>query len=164
MKVLKFGGTSVGSIESILKVKQIVESQKEPVIVVVSALGGITDQLIKVSNAAVAGGDSYLTILSDIISRHEQMIQAVIPAGEGQNRLMRQVKGLLDEMANILKGVALLQDLSPNPPARCPGQRWVWSRCTKAHRFGNYKPPPCPYGFPWPPMPPAGLLQTGSAW
>lgn len=113
MKVLKFGGTSVGSIESILKVKQIVESQKEPVIVVVSALGGITDQLIKVSNAAVAGGDSYLTILSDIISRHEQMIQAVIPAGEGQNRLMRQVKGLLDEMANILKGVALLQDLSP---------------------------------------------------
>ena len=48
MKVLKFGGTSVGSVESILNLKKIVESQKEPVIVVVSALGGITDKLIGV--------------------------------------------------------------------------------------------------------------------
>lgn len=113
MKVLKFGGTSVGSIDSILKVKQIVESEKEPVIVVVSALGGITDQLIKVSNMAVAGGDDYLTLLGDIICRHETMIKAVIPAGEQQTRVWKQVKSLLDELSNILRGVSLLQDLSP---------------------------------------------------
>ena len=49
MKVLKFGGTSVGSVESILSVKKIVEAEEEPVVVVVSALGGITDKLIKTS-------------------------------------------------------------------------------------------------------------------
>ena len=52
MKVMKFGGTSVGSVESILNVKKIVESQTEPVIVVVSALGGITDSLIRASSMA----------------------------------------------------------------------------------------------------------------
>ena len=55
MKVLKFGGTSVGSVESIMSLKRIVESQKEQVIVVVSALGGITDKLIATSKLAVAG-------------------------------------------------------------------------------------------------------------
>ena len=49
MKVMKFGGTSVGSPSSILKVKSIVEAVSEPVIIVVSALGGITDKLIKAS-------------------------------------------------------------------------------------------------------------------
>ena len=49
MKVMKFGGTSVGSVNSILSVKQIVEAVEEPVIVVVSALGGITDKLINLS-------------------------------------------------------------------------------------------------------------------
>lgn len=49
MRVLKFGGTSVGTAESLLRVKQIIEERKEPVIVVVSALGGITDRLIMTS-------------------------------------------------------------------------------------------------------------------
>ena len=49
MKVLKFGGTSVGSVNSILSVKKIVEAIEEPVIVVVSALGGITDKLLATS-------------------------------------------------------------------------------------------------------------------
>ena len=52
MKVLKFGGSSVGSVNSILSVKKIVEAVEEPVIVVVSALGGITDQLIHTSQMA----------------------------------------------------------------------------------------------------------------
>ena len=49
MKVYKFGGTSVGSVESIMSVKKFVEAEEEPVVVVVSALGGITDKLIKTS-------------------------------------------------------------------------------------------------------------------
>ena len=59
MKVLKFGGTSVGSVESILSVKKIVEAEEEPVVVVVSALGRITDKLIKTSKLALAGDLSY---------------------------------------------------------------------------------------------------------
>ena len=55
MKVIKFGGTSVGSANSILSVKRIVEAVEEPVIVVVSALGGITDKLINTSKMAAAG-------------------------------------------------------------------------------------------------------------
>ena len=55
MKIMKFGGTSVGSVDSIQRVKQIVEAEKEPVIVVVSALGGITDQLIRTAAMAARG-------------------------------------------------------------------------------------------------------------
>ena len=81
MKVLKFGGTSVGSVESILNVKKIVENQTEPVIVVVSALGGITDKLIKTSQMAYEGDSQYLKSYYDILERREQMIEAIIPAG-----------------------------------------------------------------------------------
>ena len=61
MKVLKFGGTSVGSVESILSLKQIVtkEAKSQPVVVVVSALGGITDKLIATSKLALAGDERY---------------------------------------------------------------------------------------------------------
>lgn len=59
MKVLKFGGTSVGSVKSILSLKRIVENEarRQPIVVVVSALGGITDQLIATSRLAVSGKD-----------------------------------------------------------------------------------------------------------
>ena len=59
MKVMKFGGTSVGSVNSILSVKQLVEAVEEPVIVVVSALGGITDKLINTSQMAASGDSAY---------------------------------------------------------------------------------------------------------
>lgn len=55
MKVLKFGGTSVGSAENIRRVKEIVESQEGDVIVVVSALGGITDKILNAAKMAVLG-------------------------------------------------------------------------------------------------------------
>ena len=66
MKVLKFGGSSIGSVESILSVKRIVEAQSESVIVVVSALGGITDQLIRTSQMAVEGNLDYQTSYEEI--------------------------------------------------------------------------------------------------
>ena len=59
MKVMKFGGTCVGSVNSILSVKRIVESANEPVIVVVSAVGGITDKLINTSKMAAVGDSAY---------------------------------------------------------------------------------------------------------
>lgn len=67
MKVLKFGGTSVGSVESIKNVKKIVEACDEPVIVVVSALGGITDKLIETARLAGTGDSEYLTHFKEII-------------------------------------------------------------------------------------------------
>ena len=78
MKVLKFGGTSVGSVESILNLKKIVEACDEPVVVVVSALGGITDKLIGTSKLAVTGDTAYLTSYNEMVERHHAMIEAII--------------------------------------------------------------------------------------
>ena len=78
MKVLKFGGTSVGSVESIMSLKKIVENQPEQVIVVVSALGGITDKLIATSKMAVAGDKAYMEEFEAMVKRHHDMIDTII--------------------------------------------------------------------------------------
>lgn len=113
MKVMKFGGTSVGSVNSILSVKKIVESAGEPVIVVVSALGGITDQLISTSRMAATGDAAYEGAYREIVRRHEEMVKGVIPAGETQTLLHYQVNELLDELKDIFQGIYLIKDLSP---------------------------------------------------
>lgn len=113
MKVMKFGGTSVGSVNSILSVKKIVEAAEEPVIVVVSALGGVTDQLINTSKMASAGDSRYEGEFREIVFRHVEMIKAVIPAGEKQQDLQRRVGELLNELKDIFQGIYLIKDLSP---------------------------------------------------
>lgn len=117
MKVLKFGGTSVGSVESILSVKRIVEAQDEPVIVVVSALGGITDQLLRTSQLAVSGDVTYLTAYAEMAERHHTMIDAIIPAGPVRDGLICTVDSLLEELRSIFQGVYLIRDLSPKTQA-----------------------------------------------
>ena len=117
MKVLKFGGTSVGSAESILNVKKIVEAEQEPVIVVVSALGGITDRLIKTSQLALAGDTTYLTEFEEMATRHYQMIDAIIPEGKDKDSLVDTVTALLEELKSIYQGVYLIRDLSPKTSA-----------------------------------------------
>ena len=92
MKVLKFGGTSVGSAESILNVKKIVESQTEPVIVVVSALGGITDKLIQTAQMALEGDLRYQKVFLEIVGRHEKVIREVLPAGSARGELLTIVR------------------------------------------------------------------------
>ena len=88
MKVLKFGGTSVGSVNSMLSVKKIVEAVDDKVIVVVSALGGITDKLINTSKMAAEGNDEYEKGLKEIVNRHIEMVYTVIPAGRGREILL----------------------------------------------------------------------------
>ena len=117
MKVLKFGGSSVGSVESILNVKRIVEAQTEPVIVVVSALGGITDKLIRTSQLAVSGDVAYLTAFAEMAQRHHAMIDAVIPAGAERDGLIRLIDSHLEELRSIYQGVYLIRDLSPKTQA-----------------------------------------------
>ena len=109
---MKFGGTSVGSPSSILKVKSIVEAVSEPVIVVVSALGGITDKLIKASKMAAEGDSSYENEFREIVYRHVEMVKEVIPEGEPQARIQRQVGDLLNELKDIFQGIYLIKDLS----------------------------------------------------
>ena len=117
MKVMKFGGTSVGSVDSILKVKQIVEAAEEPVIVVVSALGGITDKLINTSQMAANGDAEYEKEYREIVNRHIEMVYTVIPAGEGRTVLLDKVPAKLIEMPELIQGIYLIKDLSSKTSA-----------------------------------------------
>ncbi len=110
---MKFGGTSVGSVKSILSVKKNVESVEEPVIIVVSALGGITDQLIYTSKLASQGDYLYEKEYNDIVYRHIELTEGVIPDLKLRNTVLGDISALLDELGNIFKGVFLIQDLSP---------------------------------------------------
>ena len=114
---MKFGGTSVGSVNSILNVKKIVEAVQEPVIVVVSALGGITDKLINTSQMAANGDSAYEKEYREIVNRHIEMVYTVIPAGEERSALLDKVNELLSELKDIFQGIYLIRDLSPKTSA-----------------------------------------------
>ncbi len=108
MKVLKFGGTSVGSAASIENVKQIVESQAragDALVVVVSAFGGVTDMLIKAAHQASAGED-YLSTYNSIVARHRDMIETAVPHNR-QADAVDLATPLLDELGNIYMGGCL---------------------------------------------------------
>ena len=119
MKVMKFGGTSVGSVNSILNLKAIVEAAaaKERIIVVVSALGGITDKLIKTANMAVEGDNTFNKEFQEIVTRHHDLINATIPDNEKRTLLLQDVDILLNELHNIYQGLALINNLTPKSEA-----------------------------------------------
>ncbi|HBA12399.1 MAG TPA: bifunctional aspartate kinase/homoserine dehydrogenase I [Bacteroidales bacterium] len=111
MKVLKFGGSSVGYKEGIVTLKKIVESQTDDVIVVVSALCGVTDGLILMAKTAAAGDRQYEAELEAMLKRHEQLIRDVI-ALERRRKAYNQVRKLFGELKDIMHGLFLLHDLS----------------------------------------------------
>ncbi|MBQ9073141.1 MAG: bifunctional aspartate kinase/homoserine dehydrogenase I, partial [Muribaculaceae bacterium] len=111
MKVLKFGCTSVGTVNSLRNVKDIVEGQNEPVIVVVSALGGITDQLINTAKRASKGDVAHVESFTKIVERHHQVIDGIVPK-ERRLDVLSIVNPLLEELGNIYRGVSLIKDLS----------------------------------------------------
>ncbi|MFV0471154.1 MAG: bifunctional aspartate kinase/homoserine dehydrogenase I [Paludibacteraceae bacterium] len=111
MKVIKFGGTSVGSVEGILNVKKIAESQSEPVIVVVSALSKITDLLYKTAKLASEGKSEYLIELEDMAARHYKIIEKAIPK-ERREQAILAVKDQFTDLSNIFRGVYLIKDMS----------------------------------------------------
>lgn len=112
--VLKFGGTSVGTKEGIHNVKQIVEEceKKGRVIVVVSALGGVTDTLICIKKEAVKGNDSYVGMFNELKRRHYQIVEDVIDESQ-HSSLLKRLDNLFSELQSILHGVFLIQDLTP---------------------------------------------------
>ncbi|MDQ3534395.1 MAG: bifunctional aspartate kinase/homoserine dehydrogenase I, partial [Bacteroidota bacterium] len=115
MKVLKFGGSSVGSPESIKKVFKIVKGyydKQEDIAVVVSAMQGITNQLIELGHLAATSDESYLTILKEIEERHFNTIKEIVPV-KAQSKIFAKIKILLNELDDLLHGVYLLKELSP---------------------------------------------------
>ena len=114
MKVLKFGGTSVGSVKSILSLKKIVEKEarQQPVIVVVSALSGITDKLLYTAQLALNGDQVWKTEFDAIVDRHHKMIDTIISDPSSRENLFNLVDSLLEQLKSIYFGVFLIHDLS----------------------------------------------------
>ena len=117
MKVLKFGGTSVGSVDSIRQIQQIIARQTDDCIVVVSALGGITDQLLRAAHLALENGEEYMEVYQQIRQRHLDMIHTLIQNATVRQMLCHEIERILDELRSILFGVHLIKDLSPKSEA-----------------------------------------------
>ena len=111
MKVLKFGGASVGSIKNLQQVKRIVEGVNEPVVIVVSAVENVTDMLIDTTMLAAKGNASYTEKLDTIITTHNQLIEGLMSAPLCEE-VKKEVSTLHEELQNILKGVYLIKDLT----------------------------------------------------
>ncbi len=111
---MKFGGTSVGSVKSILSLRNIVEreARRQPVVVVVSALGGITDKLLQTAQMALDGDERYKSEMKAIADRHHQMIDTIINDPKTREDLFNTVDSLLEQLESIYKGVFLIRDLS----------------------------------------------------
>lgn len=114
MKVLKFGGTSVGTAESLTNVKQIVTACKGQVIVVVSALGGVTNQLIQMADLAEAHSDEWESILEQVKARHVSVIDAVVP-DDRQAQCKTVIEGFISE--GLYSYYAMLYANNQLPPA-----------------------------------------------
>lgn len=114
MKVLKFGGTSVGTAESLTNVKQIVTACKGQVIVVVSALGGVTNQLIQMADLAEAHSNEWESILEQVKARHMSVIDAVVP-DDRQAQCKTVIEGFISE--GLYSYYAMLYANNQLPPA-----------------------------------------------
>ncbi|MGD0755101.1 MAG: bifunctional aspartate kinase/homoserine dehydrogenase I [Bacteroidales bacterium] len=111
MKVLKFGGTSVGSPERIRGVKKIIESQDSPCLIVVSAFQGITDDLKHMSELASNRNDKYLNLLEKVIDKHIDFAGQLI-ARNKQNSVIEAIKNIFNDLSETLNGIWLLRELS----------------------------------------------------
>lgn len=115
MATLKFGGTSVGSVAGIRNLDQIAQGCDKPVVVVVSALGGVTDMLISTAVTATRGDEAYREGMAKLTIRHHDIIDEVI--SDRPEELKSQINRLLDELASIYHGLFLIRDLSPKTMA-----------------------------------------------
>ena len=115
MKVLKFGGTSVGSkhaLNNVLNIIQLNLTAQEKVIVVCSALSGITNQLLKAGKIAASGDSQYIDLINQIEDRHITVTHSIINSAEHEN-INALIKQMINELRDVLRGVFLLKEMSP---------------------------------------------------
>ncbi|TLF44483.1 bifunctional aspartate kinase/homoserine dehydrogenase I [Maribacter aurantiacus] len=112
MKVLKFGGSSVASPENIIKIKNILLAYNDPIIVVVSAFGGVTDQLLQAGEMAAKEQTGYKDILSEIETRHLDTVKELIPI-TAQSKVLSKVKSELNILETLLEGAYFIGEITP---------------------------------------------------
>ena len=112
MKVLKFGGTSIGTAENILRIKKIIESQNEQVIIVISALHGVTDQLLELCTHAAAKNKNFFRLYNEIEIKHLDAIHTLFEEPV-LTEVESRINSYLKELSNIINGIYLLNDVTP---------------------------------------------------
>ncbi len=114
-KILKFGGTSCGSIESISLLVSIIEKNvhsQSKFSVVFSAMSGVTNQLLEAGSLASKGKKNALDLIEEIENRHFEVVKHFIPV-KGQSQVIAHIRTLINELKDVLKGMTLLKEISP---------------------------------------------------
>jgi bifunctional aspartokinase / homoserine dehydrogenase 1 len=136
MKVLKFGGSSISSPDDIQRVRKIIESQNEPVIIVVSAIHGITDLLLELSKHAARRNRSFFRLFNDIEKIHIETIKGLFDEPL-RGKVLDTINACLKDLINIINGVYLLNDLTPKVQDRILGFGEVLSSCILSYVIPN---------------------------
>ena len=113
MQVLKFGGSSVANPDNIKKAIDIISRKelKEKIVVVVSALGGITNQLLEAGRLAASGNEAYKEIIQTITTRHLDLVKSLLPVTD-QSSTLSYVMQRCHDMDDICNGIYLLREFS----------------------------------------------------
>lgn len=115
--VMKFGGTSVGGAEAIIQATHLVRQEAEQwerLVIVVSAMRGVTDALIEGARTAEQGdADTYRSIVSDLRVRHTLVVAALVTDPDARTALLKTIDGYLDEYATFCRSVHVLGEVTP---------------------------------------------------
>ena len=115
LRIMKFGGTSVGDATRIRKVVEIIReaARKSEVVVVVSAMSGVTNRLIEAATQAEAGNrDAVDAIFQELRDRHSAAVSALIHSVEMRSRLSRELRLVFEEGERLCQGTTLLRELT----------------------------------------------------
>ena len=126
MKVLKFGGTSVGSVENLREVKKIVASQQDDLVVIVSALGGITDTILNMARTAATTRTFPTTEMMEVTTRHLTIVDTLL-TGTTKAKVEEIVQTHLDDLQSLIQGVSLIGELTSKTEARISGMGEILS-------------------------------------
>ncbi len=151
MRVLKFGGSSVGTPDRIRVVKRIVESQPLPCVVVVSAFQGVTDQLHKIAELAANGSTESWDLLGKLTAIHRDATATLISEKEKRNEVLKYVDEILNELTETCTGIFLLREVTRHSldQVLSAGERMssriissfidrmLVCRCTRIHKDGS---------------------------
>ena len=114
MKVLKFGGTSCGtvtSIQSVLNIIKAKQSKGEQIAAVFSAMGGVTNKLIEAGRLATENDSTYFDLVREIENRHFEVVRALIDV-KSQSKVFANIRTIINELEDLLKGVSLIREIS----------------------------------------------------
>jgi bifunctional aspartokinase / homoserine dehydrogenase 1 len=116
LRVMKFGGTSVGDADCVRRAAAIVQSaaSQGPVVVVVSAMSGVTNRLIQTAHHAEEGDqDSFPMLVEELRAQHETALKALVSDPQRRTEIAETCRGVLDELDRLLRGTSLLRELTP---------------------------------------------------